>query len=262
VKEAKFKAKRRLNILRCLAGTTWGADREVLLKAHHAVILSALRYGETAYGAASEKTLKTLDPIHNEGLRISIGAFCVTKTTEVLREADELSLKEMRNKNMAICGVRIKAKRNHPLNRSSDRETRERLEEKRSLPAPFPFRVIEKLNEPNINPNKIWENEDWTLPPWEELDEETIDTDMLPFSKENRTVIIQNFQQQMDSHQDHKHIYTDGSKADDKVGYSIVEWGGVVKRRLDNRTIIYTAEATAIQAAGAERQEKWEKRLF
>jgi hypothetical protein len=137
VKEAKFKAKRRLNILRCLAGTTWGADREVLLKAHHAVILSALRYRETEYGAASDKTLKTLDPIHNEGLRISIGAFCVTKTTEVLREAGELSLKEIRNKNMAICGVRIKAKRNHPLNRSSDTETRERLEEKHSLLAPF-----------------------------------------------------------------------------------------------------------------------------
>jgi hypothetical protein len=54
IKDAKIRAKKRLNILRCLAGTEWGADRDVLLRTHNAVVLSALRYGETAYGSATK----------------------------------------------------------------------------------------------------------------------------------------------------------------------------------------------------------------
>jgi hypothetical protein len=78
IKDAKTRAKKRLNILRFLAGTDWGVDRDVLLRIHSAVVLSALRYGETAYGSATKKKLKDLEPVHITGVRISIGAHCTT----------------------------------------------------------------------------------------------------------------------------------------------------------------------------------------
>jgi hypothetical protein len=86
IRDAKARAMKRINILRCLAGTEWGADRDVLLQAHHAIVLSALRYGETAYGSASPTLLKTLEPIYNMGKAISIGAFCTTSCTEIHAE--------------------------------------------------------------------------------------------------------------------------------------------------------------------------------
>jgi hypothetical protein len=50
IKDVKIRAKKRLNILRCLAGTEWGPYRDVLLRTHNAVVLSAVRYEEIAYG--------------------------------------------------------------------------------------------------------------------------------------------------------------------------------------------------------------------
>jgi hypothetical protein len=86
IKDVKIRAKKRLNILRCLAGTEWGADRDLLLRTHNAIVLSALRYGETVYGSATEKKLEDLEPVHNAGVRISIGAHCTTRVSEMLKE--------------------------------------------------------------------------------------------------------------------------------------------------------------------------------
>jgi Reverse transcriptase (RNA-dependent DNA polymerase) len=66
VRDAKIKAKKQLNILRCLAGTEWGADREVLLRTHCAVVLATIRYGETAYGSGRDKMLQQLESVHNQ----------------------------------------------------------------------------------------------------------------------------------------------------------------------------------------------------
>jgi hypothetical protein len=68
VRDAKIKAKKRLNILRWLTGTEWGADRVVFLRTHSAVILAILRYGETAYGSGRDKMLQQLESVHNQRL--------------------------------------------------------------------------------------------------------------------------------------------------------------------------------------------------
>jgi hypothetical protein len=39
----------KLNLTKCLSHTNWGADQMTLLKIHQMIILSTLRYGETAY---------------------------------------------------------------------------------------------------------------------------------------------------------------------------------------------------------------------
>jgi hypothetical protein len=250
VKEAKIKAKQRLNILRCLAGIEWGADREILLRAHNAIVLGTLRYGETAYGSAKERILKQLEPVHNQGLRIAVGAFCITKTAELLKEAGAHSLEELRNKTIAIMGLRTKEKHGHPLQQRPNNKLKEQISRHNHLPTPFNARVEDSLEHFGLARNSIYEDLDWALPPWQQLDEEIFDTDMLQFSKKNTTIILQNFQQQIQKYDGYDQIYTDGSKSDEGVGCSVISWPHMYLQRLPNQTSVYTAEAKAIDFAG------------
>jgi hypothetical protein len=38
------------------------------------VVLGSLEYGSVAYGSAGKEQLQRLHPIHNQGLRIAVGA--------------------------------------------------------------------------------------------------------------------------------------------------------------------------------------------
>jgi hypothetical protein len=66
--DAKERTGKKLNLTKCLSQTT-------LLKIHQMIILSTLRYGETACGSASKAVLRKLDPIHHIGVRLAIGTF-------------------------------------------------------------------------------------------------------------------------------------------------------------------------------------------
>jgi hypothetical protein len=78
-------------------------------------VLSALRYGETAYGFTTKKKLEDLEPVNNACVRISIGAYCATRISQILNEAGIRSLAEIRKKAVTITGIRIREKSAHPL---------------------------------------------------------------------------------------------------------------------------------------------------
>jgi hypothetical protein len=82
IKQAKQKALKKINIIKCLARKKWDADQDTLLNIHQAVELSVLRYGESIYGSAKQNVLKRLEPVNNKGIRAAIGAFCITKTSQ------------------------------------------------------------------------------------------------------------------------------------------------------------------------------------
>jgi hypothetical protein len=82
--------------LKCLAGMKWGADQGMLLRVHEMMVLSGLEYGNAAYGSASSAQLKRLEPVHNKGLRIALGAFCVCRTENIMCESGFESLAERR----------------------------------------------------------------------------------------------------------------------------------------------------------------------
>jgi hypothetical protein len=53
------KKHKKINIIKCLAHTKWGADQGNLLTIHKMIILSTLRYGEEAYGQHPKQCLKS-----------------------------------------------------------------------------------------------------------------------------------------------------------------------------------------------------------
>ena len=77
-----------MNILKALAGTTWGADREILLKIYKVFIRSKLTYGATAIASAANSRLENLNKVQNAALRAALGARRTSPITALQVEAN------------------------------------------------------------------------------------------------------------------------------------------------------------------------------
>lgn len=82
IKLLKTKTKLRLNIIRAISNRAWGANSTIIMRTYKSLILSVIDYGSIIYGAAPESILKSLDPIHNQSIRLSIGAFKTSHPSE------------------------------------------------------------------------------------------------------------------------------------------------------------------------------------
>ena len=92
----------------------WGADRKVLLQLYHALIRSKLDYGSIVYGSARKSYLQMLDVVHNQGLRLALGAFRTSPVEILLVEANEPSLYVRREKLTLQYITKNKAKQQNP----------------------------------------------------------------------------------------------------------------------------------------------------
>lgn len=81
-----------LNVMRCLSGFSWGAEKGTLLTIYQAMIRSIFDYGCQVYGAAAISVLKRLDVIQFKALRVCCGAFASTSTSALLVETGEKPL--------------------------------------------------------------------------------------------------------------------------------------------------------------------------
>ena len=98
VKYLKAKCTKALNILKVLSRTEYGSDKSTLLKLYRSLVRSKLDYGCIVYGSAGPDTLKKLDPVHNQGLRLSLGAFRSSPVESLYVEAHEPPLEVRREK--------------------------------------------------------------------------------------------------------------------------------------------------------------------
>ena len=87
-----------LNLLRVVSNMDWGADRKVLLRLYRSLVRSKLDYGCVVYGSARQSYLRKLDSIHNQGLRLALGAFRTSPINSLYAEANEPSLNLRRKK--------------------------------------------------------------------------------------------------------------------------------------------------------------------
>ena len=75
IKYMKDKCRKALQLLRVISSKDWGGDRTTLLRIYRSHIRSKLDYGCIVYGSARRSYLAVLDPVANQGLRLSSGAF-------------------------------------------------------------------------------------------------------------------------------------------------------------------------------------------
>ena len=113
IKYLKARCQKSLNILKVLSRTEWGADR-TLLKLYHSLVRSKLDYGCIVYGSASKTALAKLDPVHNQGLLLSLGAFRSSPVESLYVEAHEPPLEIHREKLALQYTMKLKANPRNP----------------------------------------------------------------------------------------------------------------------------------------------------
>ena len=254
----KLRCARSLNILRMVSGQSWGADRTVLLRLYKALVRSKIDYGCQAYGSACNSSLKMLDPIHHQALRICLGAFRTSPVESLYVEAHEPSLSNRRMTLDLQYLMRLEKLPSHPTTElSNDASLDARFLRLRGNP-PFGVRsraLLGKMaiTKPNIAPLKIRK-----IPPWKTPDLKVCSVyQELP----KKEIPEREVQQSFLEHQEECHrgvmIYTDGSKQEEGVGSAIVilsEQTIIKAEKLPQETSVYVSELNAIHMAIAHFQ--------
>ena len=114
IKYLKARCQKSLNLLKVLSRTQWGADRTTLLKLYRSLVRSKLDYGFIVYGSASKTALAKLDPVLNQGLRLSLGAFRSSPVESLYVEAHEPPLEIRRDKLALQYVLKLKANPENP----------------------------------------------------------------------------------------------------------------------------------------------------
>ena len=102
----KNECSKTLNLLKTLAYSKTKTDTKMLLRIYKSLILPKLDYGCQAYGTASNNVLNKLDPIHNQALRLCLGAFHTTPIISLEVESNLHSLNYRRK----ILGIKYFAR--------------------------------------------------------------------------------------------------------------------------------------------------------
>ena len=110
----KSRCTKSLDLIKVLSNTTWGADRKVLLRLYRALIRSKLDYGCIVYGSARPSYIKRLDTVHNQGLRLCLGAFRTSPVQSLYVEADEPPLDMRRTRLSLQYGVKLMSNEVNP----------------------------------------------------------------------------------------------------------------------------------------------------
>ena len=94
VEKIKNKTTSGLNLLKTLSSSKHGTSSNLLLNVYKSLVLSRLEYGCQAYSSASAEILRPLNVIHNNALRICLGAFRTTPVKSLYVESNINSLED------------------------------------------------------------------------------------------------------------------------------------------------------------------------
>jgi len=92
VQNVAAKCRARLNVIRMLKGTSWGAGKRSLLTAYRSLVRSVIEYGMEAYFFTSPSLLKPIHKIENDALLLCTGAMASTPLKCLHHACDEMPL--------------------------------------------------------------------------------------------------------------------------------------------------------------------------
>ena len=249
LKMLKIRCLKALDILKSLSHTSWGADRQTLMKLYKTLVLSKILYGCEIYSSATLPNLRILDSVHHAGIRLATGAFKSSPIPSLLVDAGELPLDLYRHSAMTRYWCRLQRMPGSLACQTTVKQTFFRYyQEHCKSPQPFSFRVRELLNYFNIN-NKILRFKTSTTPPWK-LPEVTycryfLGTKRDFIDEEMRGI----FMEHIINHKNSTWIFTDGSKSNAGVGFGVYSTVFNRKGALPNSASNFTAELYGILVA-------------
>lgn len=248
LRQLKSSCKNKMNVIKTLSHHTWGASQKPLLNIYKSLILSKIKYGSQIYNTAKPNILKILDPVHNEGIRLAIGAFRTSPIDSILNYAGELPLQFQRDQDTLTYIIKRKSTINHIGHKTifnNHTTSPINMEHKRNPSVRDLFIKLQQSMDIHTSvANRITFQ---AFPPWKwEL---KLNTELLILNKNetNHDIIKSQFQNTIQhSFPNHTKIYTDASKSDHGVGLAVVKDDEIIQHKLPIITSIFSAENYAI----------------
>ena len=250
IRDLKATCNKRLDIFRALVHTDWGADRTVLLRLYTALIQPKLDYGCEIYSSATPARLRRLDAIHHAGVRLSTGAFRSTPIPSLLSDAKVAPLDLHRESLIRKCAFRLRCLPNS-LSGECSRSThlQQTFDIHPSLPRPFGIRATALVADLHLPTTSVAHIKTPKCPPWT-----AAPVSVCQFLGGNKADFLPNalcalFLAHTQVHEGSIHIYTDGSKSEEGVGYSVAFPEFTRSGTLPITSSIFTAELKALRLA-------------
>ena len=149
---AEGKARRKLAILRKLAGTGWGANQKILKRVYQGAIRPHLEYGSSAWSTASKTNLQSLDRVQNQALRLITGSMRSTPIQAMEKVAAIQSLEQRRDSKILVQAEKFKCLPRHPMTRRMNQPTRNRLKRKSFLHQSRTLTRVHQVHTPSTLP--------------------------------------------------------------------------------------------------------------
>ena len=250
INHLKASCNKSLNLLRTLSSNAVGADQYILLQTYKLIVRPKIDYGCNVYGSAAGNTLRELDSIHNEALRICTGAFRSTPVESLYILCSEPSLSDRRDDMLCRYYYKMKCHLNNPARSFIHSDALSLFFSSRNYKTtPIPLRIKSVLSSINLPTGPVLPFKTPNIYSWELLRPKT---DMILAVSGVKEIL--DFSHIFNSYVDEKYagykqIYTDGSKTDTGVGAAAVFNSVPKSATLPSIASIYSAELYAIRIA-------------
>ena len=205
------KCLKRINLLRMLKGTSWGVSKDPLLCMYRALIRPIIEYGMEIYFNSSDSTLKQIEKIQTECLRICAGAMRSTPINCLQVHCNEMPLKLKFEQLCLNFRAYLGTFANHPSSSVVQNSWQERFPDNPGF-CSFNMRTKGFFDKPNMNLNAIVLPD---IPIWL-IDKPVIDLNIffLCRKNDNTNLIRSCFSYVINTdYADFTLLFTDGSKS-------------------------------------------------
>ena len=268
LQNSQVRAKIRMNLMKKLAGTHWGADQTVLKKLYVGRIRPVLEYCSAATATAAKTNTVRHDRLQNQAMRMMTGAMRSTPIKALETTTGLQSLEDRRNQKTLTQATKFKCLQNHPMRGRMSAPSKGRLKRSSFLNH---SRILERRNPVLLDHEYSDIPITASIPPWQRTNFPTISLDIPGIQQKStqsdieRKSLTTEFIKSSYPEKEWTHAYTDGSATDaTKDG-----GGGVYIKFTSEETRIpfptgkystnYKAEADALERAVALIKENTHK---
>ena len=256
IAKIKNKSISSLNLLKTIASSKCKTSSDILLNVYKSLILSKIEYGSQAYSTAAPVLLNELDPIHNQALRICLGAFKTTPLESLYVESNINSLEKRRHLSNMVYHFRVI--QIEKQNRHSNIADNKTILSGTNI-STLGFKIKQCIQQYQVGELEILKLKPLIIPPWLIP---KIDICFKLSEKSKSKCTIEELKQ---SFYEHKHIsrismFTDGSKSVNGTGAGVVVFGNCsntsvnnvyesYRIKLNKLASVFSAELVAIENA-------------